>query len=181
MANTRPHNYPDAPADITGYKIAVDKSGETSQQKIGVEKIFDAIQANSDNIQTNADNIASNDAQLQTHENLLAELTATVTWRDATKVSSKLTSEAFLRYCKLGKIVYVTGIIKCSSAPSEDEVLFTLDSIPNFTETFYFSAGDGNSDENYEMKALTGSKNIVSGGGTSTGTEAHFGTSIPII
>jgi len=103
-------------------------------------------------------------------------------WANATKINGSLTAPSFMRCARVGPWVQITGIIEMSSIPAENTILFTLPgSFPLFVETHYIPASDANNDENYEMKALTGTRNIVMGGGGSTNTQAYFCATILVI
>lgn len=105
-----------------------------------------------------------------------------IAWADGINVSSKLSTDSFLRCCMVGPIVYIYGEMQTSSYATEDEVLYTLpNNFPDFTEPMEFSAVGSEPTEVYELKLATGTKNVVAGAGQASNSTNMFWLAIPII
>ncbi len=101
----------------------------------------------------------------------------TISFATISPVASAVnTTESVMIAAISNQWIYINGKLRLDSSVSENEVLYTLPStFPTFSHTFYFSAGDGGTgDDNIELKALAGTRNIVAGEQTSEDATASF-------
>lgn len=105
-----------------------------------------------------------------------------IDWADGTIISAKVDPGSFIRCCKVGPIVYVTGQIQLTATAADGEVLLRLPgTFPLFTENFYFASNDGGAGESIELRAGIGSRDIIKGPNGQNDTFGFFGVAIPVI
>lgn len=127
----------------------------------------------------NEDDIIVNISDIQNLQNKVDVLDNEIPWATGTNVWGALQGGSNIRACKVGKMIYVSGIVNTDYAPSPGTTLFTLPSeFPVFTESVYISATGGAKVS--AIRALSGTRNIVAYNHTSD-TDQVFSAAIPVI
>lgn len=103
-----------------------------------------------------------------------------IPWTDVSIIWGGLQGNTVASACKIGKVIYIEGIVNADYNPGADTILFQLpSSFPLFIKDVKFSSSGAG--ENGQLKALGGSRNIVSGSSVNADSDQYFSVSIPLI